>query len=144
MTGSSPTQLNCLGLPFLAGAAIAALHSEAPSAAATDWPQIVALYTNPAAGPTIRQARAPGAYRQYDPAAVAVHIELALPAARVACHVRQRLLSDPVDNQLHVGREVGQLVVDPARHLQPRALTEAITQDRTRALQPQIVERLRT
>jgi len=31
--------------PFTVQAAIAALHSEAPTAAATDWPQIVALYS---------------------------------------------------------------------------------------------------
>jgi RNA polymerase sigma-70 factor (ECF subfamily) len=31
--------------PYTLQAAIAAVHSEAPSAAATDWPQIVALYT---------------------------------------------------------------------------------------------------
>jgi RNA polymerase sigma-70 factor (ECF subfamily) len=31
--------------PFQIQAAISALHAEAPTAAATDWPQIVALYT---------------------------------------------------------------------------------------------------
>ena len=47
--------------PYQLQAAIAALHAEAPTAGATDWPQILALYdilTTAAPGPVVKLSRA--------------------------------------------------------------------------------------
>ncbi len=58
--------------PYQVQAAIAALHDEAPSADATDWPQILALYEvleQVAPGPVVRLGRAVALARVHGPAA---------------------------------------------------------------------------
>jgi RNA polymerase sigma factor (sigma-70 family) len=58
--------------PYQVQAAIAALHDEAASAGATDWPQILALYEvleQVAPGPVVRLSRAVALARVHGPAA---------------------------------------------------------------------------
>jgi RNA polymerase sigma factor (sigma-70 family) len=58
--------------PYQLQAAIAALHDEAPSAGATDWPQILALYgvlTTVAPGPVVTLSRAVAVAHVYGPRA---------------------------------------------------------------------------
>jgi RNA polymerase sigma factor (sigma-70 family) len=58
--------------PYQLQAAIAALHDEAPTAGATDWPQILALYgvlTTVAPGPVVTLSRAVAVAHVYGPRA---------------------------------------------------------------------------
>ena len=61
---------------------------------------------------------------------------------RVARDVRQRLLRDAVDDELLVGRELGQLPAELLVHLESESLGEALAQDGERALEPEVVKRL--
>lgn len=77
--------------PYAIQAAIAALHDEAPSAAATDWPQILALYTlltRMADNPMVRLNHAVAAAMVHGPAAGLALLDALAPDPRLANHHR--------------------------------------------------------